>query len=408
MSTITTKEEQSSPFWHYVAIDDYKLPASPVTHTVKRGISSLQALLHRQKDAQAPLFQAPENLQTLPAWQLERLAPPPQWHEAAEALQTVLETWLDQETPEQPVVALIGPPSGGYGEILASWADAQKWLLLDPPTPEQIMANDDTWASTQLSAQDSWVLAGLEKLYFRHATGLDLVRRFLDRAYSGELGRGIIGCSSWAWAFLQHVWHGRRSNTLTLQAFGQDQLTEYFQSMVNSANTKHLNFRQADNGNYVLPPLDNEESPEEISSFMQLLAAHSRGILGTASDIWRLSLQAEPDEMLAKDTETEAQNISQQTIWVTPWEQIKHPSLPDGAGQNEAFVLHALLLHSGLPFDLLPQLLPLSPSQTMDTLFQLKDANLVAVENDYLQITSLSYPIVRRFLNDQGYLIDGF
>lgn len=41
----------------------------------------------------------------------------------------------------------------------------------------------------------------------RHAGGLTLVRRLLERAVSGQLGRGLIGCDSWAWAYLQKVWN---------------------------------------------------------------------------------------------------------------------------------------------------------------------------------------------------------
>jgi hypothetical protein len=408
MSSTSTAEEAPPSLWQYVTIADYDPPSHPVTHTVKKGVSFLKPLFRRDEAEQDTLLKAEEDLQALPAWQLERLVPAPRWDAAAEALQPILVDWLAQEQPDRPIVTLIGPPYSGHADILAAWAEQQNWSLLSPPTPAQILAGDDAWLSELSRADAPWVLPALEKVYLRHAVGLSLVRRFLDRAYSGDFGRGVIGCDSWAWSFLQHIWHGRWSVPLTLQAFDQEKLAYYFQSIAQLVNKEPLHFRQSNDGSYVLPPPDDDEASVETSKFLHHLAASSRGILGVAWAYWQDSLKARPDEMMAEEAQIEQGKIPQETIWVNPWDDLERPSLPPGAGRDEAFILHALLLHNGLSFELLPQLLPLSPSQVAETLFRLKDAGLVVRRHELLRVSPRGYPAVRQFLNSSGYLLDQF
>jgi small conductance mechanosensitive channel len=45
---------------------------------------------------------------------------------------------------------------------------------------------------------------------------------------SGRLGKGIIGCDSWAWAYLQWVWPLAQPEALTMQAFDGEKLTRLF------------------------------------------------------------------------------------------------------------------------------------------------------------------------------------
>jgi small conductance mechanosensitive channel len=66
------------------------------------------------------------------------------------------------------------------------------------------------------------------------------------------------------------------------------------------------------------------------------------------------------------------------TIWVTPWDRCKRPTLPSGADRDEAFVLHTLLLHDGLPLEWQQQVLPLPPNHVIETLLLLEEAGLVA------------------------------
>lgn len=408
MTSTSPAEKEASPLWKYVSIADYNLPAAPVTHTIGKGLTIFRHLFRRDETGSDSPLKTEDELRTLPHWQLERIAPAPDWRGAAEALDIKLEDWLGQEKPDQPVIVLVGPPHSGHTGILTAWAGQHSWRLLSPPSAEQVLAGDDGWLSDQRGDGSPWVFPVLERVYLRHAAGLSLMRCFLDRAYSGNLGRGIIGCDSWTWAFLRHLWCGRHPITLTIQAFDQARLAIHFQRLANASNGRQLLFRQSDNGRYVLPPPDTDEVSGETSKFLQLLAAYSRGIFGVAWAFWRASLRTEPDGMMAEEDETGKRKIPYQIVWATPWDQLNSPSLPSGAGRDESFVMHALLLHNGLPLQLLQQLLSLSPTQVMETIFRLEEAGLVARDDTVWQVTPQGYPAVRQFLQTNGYLVDQF
>ena len=405
----TSEKEKEAPLlWDYVPIAEYKPPAAPVAQSVKERLTFFRRLLGRGEKEQEPPLEGTENIQALPDWQLDCIAPAPEWHDPAEALDVELKDWLVQEKPVSPVVVMVGPPHNGHCETLTTWAQRQQWPIVSPPTATQILAGDETWPPKQIGDGTPWVFPCLERAYLRHPEGLTLVRRFLANAYAGNLGRGIIGCDSWAWSFLRHVWRGRVPVTVTLQAFDETRLVRHFRKLADASGDRPLRFLQSDDGRNVLPPTDAEETPGETSNFLQLLAAHSRGICGIAHAIWHANLQSELNEKLGGKGDDAACRIANQTVWVTPWSQIVHPCLPSGAGRDEAFVLHTLLLHNGLPIELMERLLHLSPDQIMGTLIHLEESGLVALDETAWQVTPQGYPAVRQFLQAGDYLIDHF
>jgi len=408
MVTPSNTENNAPSFWQFVSAGDYKLPTEPVRLAARKNLRSLRQLFQPSNSENTSPLKADDDLQRLPNWQLERIAPSLEWQSAANELNAHLEKWLEQNTPDEPVIVLIGAPYSGHADVLAAWAEGQAWPVLQPPTYKQILAGDEGWLVDLKENADRWVFPHLEKAFLRHAAGLSIIRCFLDYAYSGKLGRGIIGCDSWAWSYLRHVWQGQQPNPLCLQAFHQEHFTTQFQNTANRGNGQQLLFRQSDNGRYVLPPPENKNDAVEMSDFLQLLAAYSRGNIGVAYSIWQSSLLSEPDDSLDENVSKEDRQLPHQTIWVPPWGRLKQPSLPPGAGRDQAFVLHALLLHGGLPFDLLQELLPLSPSRTAETVFQLKAAGLIASQDQGLQLLPAGYPAVRQFLMSSGYLVDQF
>ncbi len=329
MASASEMKREAPPVWQYVPIADYRLPAAPVIQTARNSLSVLQRLFKRDEAEPDILLRQADELRMLPRRQLERIVPALDWQNAARELDTQLAEWLKQESPEQSIIFLVGPPHSGCVEILTTWAGQQAWQVLKSPTPEQVMAGDGAWLS-DLRDQRKWVLPGLEKVYLRHAAGLNLIRHFLDLACSGNLGRGIIGCDSWAWAFLRHVWHGRQPVTLAPQAFQQTQLVEIFQSMADSADNGPLLFRQSDNGRYVLPP---PETNEGACKDEQFFAASGRSQnVGISRALWRASLRTRPDVADNEEVVKEDRKQLSRTIWVAPWGQLKCPSLPSGSG----------------------------------------------------------------------------
>ncbi|RJP88639.1 MAG: hypothetical protein C4518_10840 [Desulfobacteraceae bacterium] len=404
----STPEKKAPPLWQYVPVADYAVPAAPVAHTVRTGFSFVRSLFEKDEpEPDAPL-KTEDELQKLPLFELDRIVPAIDWREASEALSLELKDWLEQEKPAQPIIVVLRQPCQDQGQILETWAAQRNWQVVDPPSADQILAGETGWLSDRQKDDAPWVFPHIERAYLRHAMGLNVIRHFLNKASSGHLGRGVIGCDSWAWAFLRRIWNGRQLITVTLQAFDQTRLSDYFQCLADPANTRRLRFRQSDKGHYVLSPPDKADASGETSNFLQLLAAHSRGNFGNALAVWRPSLRSEPDDTLTEKAGTEEPVISGKTIWVTPWHLLKHASLPSGAGQEEMFVLHTLLLHDGLPWQTLQRTLSMPPSQIMETLYRLEEGGLTAFDGSVWRVTPLGYPAVRSFLKTNGFLVDLF
>ena len=97
----------------------------------------------------------------------------------------------------------------------------------------------------------------------------------------------------------------------------------------------------------------------------------------------------------------------QRTIWVEPWYRLNLPSVPTLDRRDRAlFVLHTLLLHDGLPSQVLAQILPFPESQTQGSLQFLRVAGVVAGDQDRWRVAAAAYPGVREFLRYEGYLVD--
>lgn len=408
MASETDTENPLPPLWKYVSVSEYSVPAEPVARSAQRGLALFRHLFRQSSaDSDAPLKTDAE-LRSLPAPRLDRVAPAPLWEAAAEALEAELEGWLRQPNPEQPVVVLIGPPFGGRKEILDRWADGRNWRPVAPPSPEQILSGDDNWLSGLTGDDTPWIFPALEQAYLRHETGLALVRGFLNLACSGALGRGLVGCDSWAWAYLSRLRRGRRPATLALQGFDQVGLGRLFQESADECGGEAVRFRQSDNGQFVLLRQDDHETTESVSSFLRLLAAYSRGNVGVAHAVWRSCLLSAPDETIDENKNDAPGGMPAQTIWVTPWDQRKPPAIPEGAGRDEAFVLHALLLHDGVSVSLLDRLLPLSSERVTEIADRLEGADLVIRADGMWRVSALGYPAARRFLQANGYLVDAF
>ena len=349
----------------------------------------------------------------MPEAQIERIVPTPDWQPAMAALDDTLTEWLDTEhlaNPSHACVFVIAPPHGGHGDILTAWARHHDWRIVNPPKLEQILTQDLAWLEEQVRHPSPWVLPNLERCYLRHANGLELVRHLLDRSHTGSLGRGIIGCDSWAWAFLRKAWNGPEPPALAAQGFDQQCLARWFQDSIAGSGMDRLVFRQADSGAYVLPPPADMIGDKSIKTndFLPILAAHGRGVPGIAHAIWRASLRTTPDETLSDTAANEDSANQCSTVWVTPWHQIRQPTPTSALLREQATLLHTLLLHAGLTRATLAPLLPLALSSAEAALARLEDADLVIRHEDEWRISPMGYPIVRRFLRDDGYLIDGF
>lgn len=396
------------PLWDFVTLKEYQLPPTVLdARTVQRGVRGfVRNLFGRQREPQSPLS-TEENLQTLGEAQLSRLVPQPQWATVAEALQQRLNDWISQDSPTKSVLFLVGPPHSGRRETLEALAERDAFAQVAAPDSRAIVRCDNRWFKAW-PRKRVWILPQLEKVYLRQADGLDLVREFFARALLGELGQGIVGCDSWAWAFLRCVWAGRPSFCQTIQAFDHQRLIRLF-TPAEQGDVRHR-FRQSDNGVYVLPPTDevSHDSAKVSTGFLERLAAYSRGNPGVAGAIWRRSLQCPPEPGADSDV-SEVVRRDRDTVWVKPWERVQYPEVPVDAAMVEATVLHGLLLHDGLSVAQLAAMLPESRAQISETILYLVESGLVQPDKaNCWRVAPAGYPAVRAFLQINDYLVDQF
>lgn len=395
------------PLWELVPLGAYEVPTGPDQRLMRRKWATLRHLFRaRDKEAQAPV-KAEAELRTLPGARLENLVPPIDWAPAAEALDRTLG---DRPKPVG-VHFLIGQPHCRHGTILEHWATARDVHLVTPPSGDTVLAGDDSWLTAACESEQPWVLPALEHCFLRHTAGLSVVRRILERAVSGRLGAALIGCDGWAWAYLQHIFPAPQLPTLTLQAFDGRRLADLFIRLSGAAPGGPVTFRNACTGAPVLPDPELLAAGEaEIGRELKQLAVHCRGNPGLAWAYWRKRLRAEPETEEADRADGPEQssppNGHRDTLWLT--DPLDDPVPPAERADDFLLILHALLLHNGLPADVIPELLPLPDDQIVSLMARLEALGMVEHYAGLWHVAALGYATARDMLKERGFLVDPF
>lgn len=397
---------EKKPIWEYVSLADYQVPTDTVKRTVSTRLLGFARKLGLKKAAKEPEH-PPDDLKPLERRRLDRAAPVPSWRDAAGALnETVTEALSDHASSQS--AALVGAPFSGHAETLSVLAETAGWRLIAPPGPEQVLAGDARWIDTFAQGSAPWAMPMLERCFLRHAKGLDLIRRLLEAYVAGRLGRGVLGCGSWGWSFLQKACAETDAiQAVTSQALDARRLRRWFSDLACRNHPEgSLRFRLAgQEGDLLVPgdPATDDEAPTD--RFFTHLAAHGRGIPGVAWSVWRRGLrQDNPD--VSRETSVSKHAANAPVIRVLPWNALELPSLPSVERPCGAFLLHALLVHNGLPEAILPELLAHGKGRITQMLVQLRSADIIEYRNKRWWITPLAYPAVRAFLRAENYLTD--
>ncbi len=403
--------EESLLPWGFVNLRQYRVPSEPTHEAVREGILGLWDRLRQARSSPESLT-IEIDLEAMPGDLLAQAAPAPDWRDGVPALHAALQDWWQERAGK--IQVLVGAPHSGTAEMAIQWAAAFQGRVLPDPRPDQIKSGGPQWLPQMDESPDQvWVIPHLERLYLRHSQGFGLLRALIDKI--GFLpGRVLLVCDSWAWAYLGQALHldALWPEPLVLRAFDQVRLDRWFRGLAAGTPGKSFIFRQADNEKLVvrLDEMAQEKLGKQgVTDFLQRLAAFSRGIPGVAYTIWRYSLRLakEKDQEEAEADKLKVEDGLHKTIWVEPWSQLELPYLPnlDPRGR-EIFVLHTLLLHDGLPGELLAQLLPFPESQIQGSLHVLRRAGVVYRDQDRWRVTMAAYPAVRKFLANEGYLVD--
>lgn len=405
--------DEQPPLWNLIPLAEFKPPSSPAPEAVRSGLRDLWRRLRGGKTTNNGEENAVEMVrpsQKLLDW----AAPAPDWRaEDVAGLSGGLKEWLQEclggEDAGAGVHTLVEPPIATVSERLESWAAEQGYFVVTPPTPDQILGIDGDWLDAlPLSGGQRLLLPRLERCFLRHHDGLELLRRLLDRIDQFQPPLLVI-CQSWAWRYLCQVEKidALLGAPLTPAPFGDEELDRWLCDSARDASPYEFIFREGSNGARVLGTDDPESADQpKPSSFLKNLAARSRGNPRLAWEIWRGNLLASKDSAVEEGAQEAAKEDKGFTLWVRPWEQVQLPDLAGDASSLDAMVLYTLLQHGGLAQRILPQLLPFASSEIVYALHRLRRVGVVCQERDEWKLTALGYPGVRRFLTEEGYLID--
>lgn len=329
------------------------------------------------------------------------------------ALDTRLGAWASGEEEAPAARVIVSAPHCATPAALVEWARDRGWTLLDPPTTEEIMSGGEAWIA-KLSRSDgaNCVLPHLERCFLRHAEGLDLCRRLLAWL-PARPGRTLVGCNSWAWAFLGATLGAEAALPvpLALAPFDAAALQRWFTELLNSCPGQATVFRGSASGRLILasnhgaPPIAVGAEPEPSDTFLTHLAAGSRGIAGVAWAIWRHSLRVSTQSTPGEQTRASAGADPATSIWVKPWSELNLPAPPPGTRQSHRFIFQALLIHGGLSADTLDTLLPISGALLRQSLHHLEQEHLIERDGHHWQVTRTAYPAVRQSLINEEFLV---
>lgn len=401
--------------WQFVRLGDYRLPGPLGATAALERWASLKRIFGRGSEPELPPVKAEADLRALSQSRLQNLARPIDWRCAVPALNAVLAEWQQAAPVGEAVRFVIGQPHCGHAQILAQWAADHRAAMVEAPSVDRLLGDDGRWLDDWPAADRLWVLPNLEQCYLRHADGLGLVRSLLERAASGALGRGVIGCDSWAWAYLRRVWPLPQPAALTLQAFDGPRLSRYLAELVSCPGRDCLHFRNATTGKELR--LEPGSGDAEVSPEVNYLAVHSRGNIGVALHSWRSALRAVPEQEQQVQPEAPAEVAASlpaavpdaevdDIVWVST--ALREPVLPAEGGEAMVFLLHGLLLHNGLPASLLPELLPQPRHRIASCLLELQALGVVVMAGERWQVSVAAYSVVREFLRRRGFLRDDF
>lgn len=369
-----------TPLWEVVELDQFRTPEQTQASQWRRSLRSVSTWLVGKSSAEQQVKEEKE-LRALPEVRLAHLVPSIDWSPAVSALAQQL------EGQNAPVTFFITPPYSGHASVVKQWAEKHHVACLTPPTLSELGEGSTQWVE-RCVIHRAWVIPSLERYFLRHTQGIQGIRAFLERALSGRLGRGVIGCDSWAYAYLQQVIGIEGAPVFTLQSMEGEQLSRYFAHIATHEESSPAIYSTRTGK----PVLRTEQHADNApNKELQRLAAHCRGHIGIAWHYWRDRLR----EPKAEDEEA---------LWLV--DALAEAELAPDTGDIATLLMHALLLHGGLDDHALGQVLPFSRHEAINARLALQRKGVVASCEGRWQVTPLSYASVRQLLASRNYLVD--
>ena len=412
-----------------VALADYRSPGMPAEHVVR---AVLRRIKKRFDTSDASPVRADNRLQSTTLEALDEVAGPPACGPLLGDFDAAVRAWLDEPGGTFHCVVVLPPCDSS--DVIGSWAQSRGHAVLCAPARDQghvlsVIAGADKGAAAGagagagggVSQADAPILVipRLESWFLRRRNGLKAVRALLAELQQSER-RCLIGCNSWAWAFLVRAAGAALvlPSPRTFAAFDANRLQAWFAELAANTGSDRVAFRLASSG---VDVLETRDDGALLSNYLKELAARSNGIPWVAWHLWRNALRTGIDASEAQKTkgladagdqkdapanaQAEADEKSEngvhgneRTFWI---KGVPDPSLPRDHDDNALLVLHALLIHGALGSAELLSVLP--DATAAEVLPALLRAGFIERREGRLAVLPAAYPAVRRVL-----LADGF
>lgn len=374
--------------WNYIPANTWRAPEAPSGAPVRKGIGALLDWV-RQRRQKPDEVSPPE--EPLSEARKSELVGVVDWSPAVAALDVALAPWLEAETPDVPLRVVLYRPQSAGREILEMWCQAHTWHWGETPRISELLKDSSGALKLVRDTGDRpLVLGSLESHFLRHHQGLEHLRE-LTVMLMNRSERALIGCSTWAWAFLKRALliDALFPTPFTLQAFDSANTDTWLASL--NPDLKLFEVNEED------VPEKRKESASPTTqlgvaeSWLKELAHFCRGEPALIHTLLR--------EALVNETREGAQGVR-------PWSKMDLPKLPPSGGRLEIFALHALLIHAPLTTSIMSDVLFPSFPELHRSLQLLREARLIEERKGHWYLTPLGYPVVRRLLNNEGYLTD--
>ncbi len=390
-------------------VGQYDPPAMPTDDFLRGLLNRAKHFLSKSDDAP---FLADARLRGVPK-DLAGPAHVPPCGPVLRAMHASLGDWVADAGAAARVKVVVLPPCDP-ADTLGAYADRHGLEVLPPPRRATLLAGGPAGEMDLGGERESvLVVPDLARWFLRHRSGLASVRALLAALGATER-RCLVGCNSWAWAFLTAACDAKMivPKGLTFAPFDGPRLRRWFHELDDAGEGEPFDVRLASSGSTLLPG----GSADDQSGYFKRLAAQSDGIPWVARQMWRDSLRTKaPDEKGAEAggsggpgvdaAASDGGTVERRTLWVSALQEF---TVPNRHEPDELLVLAALLVHGPLDAEELHAVVP--AMREANIVQALRGAGLLEdardARHDSLRVRPAAYPAVRAGLSAAGFPMD--
>ena len=383
----------------FIPLGDYTEPPMPTEEYLRRLLGRLQSIISR---TETKPFIADDKLKRASLDLLDDVVAPPACGPLVAELDRTIAEWR-AERPQLSNIKVVVVPPCEQNALVRAWAEENGHEIVPPPSREALV-DVPLPPLPSFAGKGLLVVPQLEAWIMRHRNGLRVVRALLAALDTSDRPV-VVGCNSWAWAFLSKAVASDQllPDAVTFHAFDEMRLHRWFSELAAADKTAQIQFRRSATGNDVLA-VGDDGTPED--DFLRTLAGRSLGIPWVAWNMWRRSLRSDDedspgDSAAAMASSDDAEQPGEQTLWVAALDEMILPGVHE---QAALLVLQALLIHGALTAAQLRLVLPLVGESNIVPV--LVKSGFLRRDGDLFSCRGAAYPVIRDGLEKAGLPLD--